>query len=137
MNCEEKLERKKKLQNLLQDFKIDFKSDIQDIDRPLLLILDYSPKNKCLDLVSFAFSLSKYYEGIDHDFENRFWATRETLKKETERLKVPTSHPDYTQFEFKDNTFYPFSAQLGDYNFCELEKMKELLKRLHNCIDFS
>ena len=139
MNTEEqKRERKKILENKLKNnFKIDFVSDIPNIDSPLLLILDYSPRDEDLQLVSFAFSLLKYYKGSDSDFSNQFWSTRNVQHPERTHTQTPHAHSAYKKFTYKENDFLPFSATLNRYNFLSLEKMKELLCSLYQTIDFS
>lgn len=133
-------ERKEQLEKTLQDhFALKIINDIPNIDHPLLLILDYSPQNKATSLVSFAFSLQKYYDGNDEEFSQRFWITeRSTRDPDSQNNNTPNYHPDYKEFDHKNYHFYPFSADLdGKYNFLNISNMNSLLKGIYSVIIFN
>ena len=135
MNLVQQQEQQEKLKNALENqFKISFTSSVPNIDSPLLLVLDYSPTDENINLVSFGFSLSKYYEGNDRDFENRFWTTRKTRNPEREIENTPHFCQEYKEFNYEGKHFYPFSASLNEYSFINLNK---LLSDLYNNIDFT
>ena len=137
MNQSNVIERKKSLEKTLQnDFDFKVISDIENIDYPLLLILDYSPKNEDKP-VSFAFSLLQYYKNVNDNFESRFWMTEEnTYDNSRNNSKWPNYEKSYEKFKYLDYCFYPFSAKIEGYNFLDIQTMKALLHRLYDCIKF-
>ena len=137
MNLECKEQRKKHLEKTLKDnFDIKFIGDIPNITDPLLLILNYSPQNENTKIVSFAFSLSGFYEGKDNIFNQKFWMTEQKVKNIKDN--GPTFCESYKEFDCDGHHFYPFSAQLDNkYNFLELQSMTNLLYNLYQHIEFS
>ena len=130
-------ERKKNLeQTLKNDFDFKIVSDIPNIDYPLLLILDYSPESED-KLVSFAFSLLKYYQNSNNDFNRRFWMTEaNSHDNSSNNPEWPNSHPPYKEFNYSNYHFYPFSIKVEGYNFLEIQSMRKLLRNLYHSIKF-
>lgn len=130
-------ERKEKLEQVLKEY-FEFKviNDIPNIDGPLLLIFGYSPSNRDLSLVSFAFSLLGYYKGCNSKFSEKFWITEKNTKN-PDSENTPNYHQDYNEFYYGNYHFYPFSAKFdGDYDFLKIESMQKLLRNIYSVIIF-
>lgn len=135
MNGGNLTERKKSLEQILKnDFDFKIVSDIANIDHSLLLILDYSPRSKDKP-VSFAFSLLKYYQSSNNDFDRRFWMTEKNSRDNNPDNKDwPTPHSSYKEFKHLNYHFYPFSVEIEGYNFLETKSMRKLLRNLYHSI---
>ena len=101
-------------------------SNVRELDRPVLIILDYSPNGESPPL-SIA---------LDFSGDARCWLSEACIKRFDDI--GPNSHSNYTQFEFEQRQFYPFSIQqpLGTKLFEDINNIRSICSRLYSHIDW-
>ena len=101
-------------------------SNVPELDRPVLIVLDYSPNEESSPL-SIA---------LDFSGAARCWLSEERIKKIDN--VGPDPHSRYRQFEFEQRQFFPFSIQqpLGTQLFENIENFRSICIRLYSHIDW-
>ena len=132
MNAEEK---QKKLEALLSASGFDWEFIHPcNITEPILLIKNYAPSTE-QPLVSFAFTLEKYYQGNSGGMGSKCWMTCSKVKKIEEQ--GPNQYSDYREFTHNGTKYFPFSVGLGEYTYEHIQSIRELCKNLYGHLDFS
>ena len=108
-------------------YEIDY---VNNLSEPLLIILDYSPRDDAL-LVSFALSLQSYHE---NSFPPKCWITHKDLSPIND--ECPSFHEEYKKISYQDNLFYPFSVNLSGYTPKDVASIKNIIIRLYRHIKF-
>lgn len=105
---------------------------IDNLDEPVLLILDYSSQNNAPP-ASFALSLADYEEG---KFPSKCWITHNKVRPVGNQPNLPKLHDAYKEFSSCGHKFHPFSVQLHDYNPQKADSIKQLIDSLYCHINF-
>ncbi len=106
------------------NWQIDF---IDNQDGPMLFILNYS--DEAANLASFALSLSEYNNNA---LPYKCWMTNKKIT--AINGNKPKSNPDYKEFIYQDQMFYPFSIALSEY---KIKDIRTIIKELYCHIDWS
>lgn len=126
-------EKHNKLVALLKEGGFEYKFiDMPNIDDPILLIKNYAPVED-MRKISFAFPLTKYYDGDKDILGVKCWITCNKVKESLGEMPKP--HPDYKNFYYDGIEYFPYSVTLK-YTFEEIESIKELCKNLYAHVDF-
>ncbi len=124
MNAEEK---KRALEALLQEEGFNFEFIFpNNIAEPVLLIKDYTVRNQ--RPMSCAFTLKNHYEGNSGDMGRKCWLTCRSVKKINEI--GPNEHPDYQEIYHNGVTYFPFSVDLDEWNWNDINSLKDILRVL-------
>lgn len=126
-------QKKQNLSTILKqgEFKFEF-TQKDNIEEPILIIRNY-PINQTHNKVNFAFSLAQFYNG-SFELGSKYWMTEQTVK--IVNGNMPNPHPDYKEFKHRNKAYYPFSAQLQEYNLQSITSIKSACKELYGHINF-
>ena len=120
------------LQSGLNEF---FKYEICYINNessPVLIILDYSPKNNDPP-ASFALSLEGYE---NNGFPSKCWMTHTEILPFNNEGNPPKRNDGYKKFSHQEKEFHPFSVNLSDYTPKNVASIKLVIDRLYRHIKF-
>ena len=113
--------------NSLFKYKIDY---VNNLAEPLLIILDYSPRNN-EPPASFALSLQSYHE---NSFPSKCWITHKELSPIHD--ECPSFHEEYKKVSYQGHHFYPFSVNLSSCKPKCITSIKKVIDRLYCHIKF-
>ena len=98
-------------------------TNIPNLNRPVLLIFDYSPTDGAQPF-SFAFEPGA----------SKCWITHNKIKL-VDDIAPPAFHAEYGEFSHKKHHFYPYSIQVPPDTFANIQEFKNTCNRLYNHID--
>ena len=104
--------------------------NIENVAHPILIFINYRPTD-ISSPVCLGFSLERYEQ--DNKMPPKFWSSVKTVKSVNDQ--IPNTHPGYKNFDYEKKTYYPFSADLSEYNFSPTSILG-LLRELHRHMDF-
>ena len=97
-------------------------ANIPNLDRPILLIIDYSPTDGAQPF-SFAFEPG----------ENKCWITHDKIR--IINNQAPSFNEGYRKFVYGERCFYPYSIQIPSGTFDNIQEFKNTCEKLYNHID--
>ena len=97
------------------------RTNVPELDNPLLIVLDYSPADNDPHLLSIAFDFSG---------GPKCWLTESTVRKIGN--KGPDPHSNYRKFVFEKREFHPYSIKsFPPTIFQEIQEFKRVCQGLY------
>ena len=107
----------------------DIGSNIKNITHPVLIFTNYRPKDICRP-ICIGLSLEEYEQ---NRMARKFWSSVRTIN--ILKGRAPVCNSEYGEFDYEEQTYYPFSADLSGYNF-DPTSISKLLEYLYEHVGY-